>query len=257
MMRAPGVVRRGVELAVVRAGLEPGSGRKSSPPSSADRSVRSTSAPGRLEGLDLGVAELDEVRRVAARQRRRLPLDDAGPLLALEHHLDVGMDLVELGHRVLDHRVRRVGFTVQPEPDRAALAGARADLRRRWVGRRRRRGGLARRRGRLARRRGGPPAPSVVAGASVPSGASVPLGASVAAVSSSSSPQAATSRPAVASRASNRVGRVLFTLFSPLFSLPFCRLGPARKAPIPNDSSRVLVIGCPTPGRAPAPRRRR
>ena len=78
---------------------------------------------GGLERLGLGVAELDDVGAVAARQRRRQLLDDAGPLLALELDRDVRMDLVELGDRVVDELVGRVA-AVEPQPDRLALRRA-------------------------------------------------------------------------------------------------------------------------------------
>ena len=227
----PGVVRRGVELAVVRPGLDQAgqevvTAELRRPVGEVDERA------GRLERLDLGVPELDEVGGVAARQRGRLALDDPGPLLALEHDLDVGMDLVELGHRVLDHRVgvsaspfsqsRIVPPSPVPVPMLRPAAG--------WS--------VAAAPWSRAAGASVPAGAAVVAGASVPAGrvgaagASVPLGASVAAVSSSSSPHAATSSPAVASKASNRTGRVLFTLFSPLF-LSFCpwhlRLRPIRQ----------------------------
>ena len=158
-----GVVRHAVQLAVVRAGLEQAlqevvAAELGGPVGEVDE------RPCRLERLHLGVAELDDVGRVVARQRRRLALDDAGPLLALEHDLDVGVDLVELGDGVLDHRVGRVGLAVQPEADGAALAACRADLDRRRVGRRRRLG-RGRRLGAVGRLGAG--------GASVPAGASV------------------------------------------------------------------------------------
>ena len=191
-----GVVGHAVQRVVVRAGIEQAlhevvAAELGSPVAEVDE------CPRRLERLHLRVAELDDIGRVAARQRRRLALHDARPLLTLELDLDVRVDLVELGDGVLDHRVGRVGLTVQPEADGAALAAA-AEGDRRWVGRWRRLG--RDRRFRALRRIG--------TGGGPVGGLGCGRGIVVVVVP----PHAATRRPAVTSTASDLMDRLLFTL---------------------------------------------
>ena len=121
-----GVVRHGVELAVVRPGLEPGSA--GSRRRRGRRPCRSGRRPRRrprsvwawvLPNSTMSGASLPDSDVVS---RSTMP----GPLLALELDLDVRVDLVELGDGVLDDLVGRVG-AVEPQADGAALTGALTD----------------------------------------------------------------------------------------------------------------------------------
>ena len=133
-----GVVRHRVQLAVVRAGLEQAL-QEIVAAECLTLVGQVGDGAGGLERLGLRVAELHDVGAVAPRQGGGQLLDDPRPLLALELDLDVGVDLVELGDRVLDERVGRVA-AVEPQSDRlaapAGVGGGRGVRRRRVSGRR-------------------------------------------------------------------------------------------------------------------------